>query len=82
MLTKRRLERENMLLRHTSTSSGVRVDMVTADNLPSSAVGPTLLLALRIEGVQVSALVDTGSQSTIISRQVLHDIGKHLHSQG
>ena len=51
------------------------------DNLPSSAVGPTLL-ALQIEGVQVSALVDTGSQSTIISRQVLQGIGKHLHSQG
>ena len=81
MLTKRQLERENKLLRHTSTSSGVRVDMVTADNLPSSAVGPTLLLALQIEGVQVSSLVDTGSQSTIISRQVLHAIGKHLHSQ-
>jgi len=71
-----------MLLRHTSTSSGIRVDMVTVDDLPSSVVGPNLLLALQIEGVQVSALVDTGSQSTIISHQVLHDIGKHLHSQG
>jgi len=56
--------------------------MVTAENLPSSAIGPTLLFALQIEGVQVSALVDTGSQSTIISHQVLYDIGKHLHSQG
>ena len=61
MLAKHRLEWVNMLLWHTSTSSGVQVDMVTADNLLSSAVGCTLLLALQIEGVQVSALVDMGS---------------------
>lgn len=76
---KRQLERENLLLRHTSTSSGIQVDMVTCRQV---RVGCTLPLAIQIEEVQVSALVDTGSQSIIISHQVLQDIGKHLHSQG
>ena len=82
MLAKRRLEQESELLQQTSTASGSQVDMVTAENLPTSAVGPTLLLELQIEGVKVNALVDSGSQSTIISRRVLQDIGKHFHSQG
>ena len=34
------------------------------------------------EGVQVSALVDTGSQTTIIAHTVLHEIGRHLREQG
>ena len=82
LLAKRRLERESQLLQQTSTLGGIEVDTVTAGDSLSSAVGPTLLLALQVEGVQVSALVDTGSQSTIISRQLLHEIGKCLHSQG
>ena len=82
LLTERRLEREGELLRQTSTAGGIQVDAVTAEDSLSNAVGPTLLLALQVEGVKVSALVDTGSQSTIISRQLLHEIGKHLHSKG
>ena len=81
-MAKRRLERESELLQRTSTAGGIQVDTVTADDSLSSAVGPTLVFPVEIEGVQVNALVDTDSQSTIISRQVLHEIGKHLHSQG
>ena len=82
LLAKRCLERESELLQQTSAASGSQVDTITTDDSLSSAVGPTLVLPVQIEGVQVSALVDTGSQSTIISRQVLHEIGKRLHSQG
>jgi hypothetical protein len=37
---------------------------------------------LTIEGVPVQAMVDTGSQSTIISHDVLHKVGRYLASQG
>lgn len=40
-----------------------------------SAIGATLELDVKIEGVGVTAMVDTGSQSSIISRTVLHMIG-------
>jgi len=37
----------------------------------SGAVGPTLFVEVKIEGVPVRAMVDTGAQSTIISRTTL-----------
>ena len=50
-------------------------------------MGPTLLLDVSFEGVPieslpVAAVVDTGAQSTIISRSMLHRIKKHMRSQG
>ena len=39
-------------------------------------------MPITIEGVTVEALVDTGSQSTIISRSLLHEIGQHMKSKG
>ena len=45
-------------------------------------VGPTMLMNVEVEGVLVSAVVDTGSQSTIISRPFLHKVKRHLDSQG
>ena len=79
LLAKRRLARETELLQQASTTTSAEVDTVTADS-STGAVGPTL--GLQIEGVQVSALVDTGSQATIISHPVLHDIGRRLCEQG
>lgn len=52
------------------------------ETVESKAVGPTVCLPLRIGGVAVEAFVDTGSQSTIISRSMLHEIGQHMVSQG
>ena len=57
-------------------------DTIFTKEQTSDAVGPTLMLELQIEGVTVEAMVDTGSQSTVISRAVLHEVGKHLHQQG
>jgi hypothetical protein len=37
---------------------------------------------MHIEGIPVEAMVDTGSQSTVISRAVLHQVGRHLRQQG
>ena len=46
-----------------------------------NAVGPTLYMSVKIGGVDVEAMVDTGSQSTIISRSLLCAIGAHCRSQ-
>jgi len=54
-----------------STSSGVdRMDDETGSF--SDAVGPVLYVEIKIEGHPVKALVDTGAQSTIVSRSLLH----------
>ena len=77
ILAKRKLEREQELLKEAA-----HVDMVHAKEGSSGAVGPLLSLKVKIEGVEVDAMVDTGSQSTVISRSMLHKIGKHLRMQG
>ena len=48
----------------------------------SKSEGPTVCLSITIEGVTVEALVDTGSQSIIISRSLLHEISQHMKSKG
>ena len=72
-LSKRRLEKEQQL---ASASAGSSVNVVTG------AVGPSYWLQVTVEGLPVSALVDTGSQSTIISRSLLHKVFKHLKKNG
>ena len=77
MLAKLRLDKEKSLLQKESA----KVDTISAEG-STEAVGPTLYLDLFIEGVPVEAMVDSGSQSTIISREVLHKVGRHLKTQG
>ena len=72
-LTKRRLEKEQELINGCTESS---VNVVTG------AVGPSYWLQTSVEGVVVPALVDTGSQSTIISRSLLHKVFCHLKHAG
>lgn len=38
------------------------------------------MLKLSVEGLQVAAVVDTGSNSTFISRAMLHEIKQHLQA--
>ena len=76
MLADRRLRREQALL------SGGATNTVLAEENAVPAVGPTLLLDVLIEGLPVKAMVDTGAQSTIISRSTLHAIGHHLSQSG
>ena len=42
----------------------------------ANAVGPVLFLEVQIEGCPVKAVVDTGVQSTILSRETLHRVAK------
>ena len=46
------------------------------------AVGPSYWLQISVEGVPVSALVNTGSQSTITSCSLLHKVYLHLKGNG
>ena len=80
MLAKVRLEKEASLLHKQSAE----VDTISAEICTTTnAVGPTIYhyVDLIVEGVPVQAMVNTGSQSTILSRNFLHKIGKHLTSQ-
>ena len=73
-LADRKLAREEQILADSSSVSTV--------NVIEGAVGPTLMLELSVEGLQVAAVVDTASNSTIISRSMLHEIKHHLQAQG
>ena len=51
-------------------------------NAIEGAAGPTLMLELLVEGLQVAAVFDTASNSTIIPRPMLHSIKRYLQSLG
>ncbi len=72
-LSKRRLDGEQELL-DASLKSNVQV--------VTGAVGPSYWLKVWIEGLAVSAMVDTGSQSTIVSHSLLHQVYKHMEGEG
>ena len=78
MLSECRLKKEEALRAQNES----QCDTIFTKEQTSDAVGPTLMLKLQIEGVPIKVMVDTGSQSTVISRAVLHEVGKHLHQQG
>lgn len=63
LLTGRRLSREQQLL-----SEGKQSDAraVQASETDTHAVGPTPKLDFTIEGVSVTAMVDTGAQSNML----------------
>ena len=46
------------------------------------AIGPTMVVDVEVEGVLVSAVVDTGSQSTIFLWPFLHKVKRHLEGKG
>ena len=43
---------------------------------------PTLWLNVTVEGVPIDAMVDSGSESTIISRRMLHQVFYHCRQLG
>ena len=73
-LADRKLAKEQQLLSEPNKVGSV--------NVVEGAVGPTLMLELSVEGLQVTAVVDTASNSTIISRSLLHDLKNHLQALG
>ena len=79
LLAERRLHKEQGLL---EDDSGKMCAVTARTRQDSNLVGPTVLLDVEVEGVHIEAVVDTGSQSTIISRETLHAIGRSLRRAG
>ena len=82
-------ELENILAQRCLSEEGQHLTDVSMNVVSSSvqcveteAVGSTLCLQVSVEGVPVDALVDTGSQSTIISRSMLHSIARKQKEGG
>ena len=77
---RRRLTHEQEKLSQSSSHSST--NSFESDNSSNKAVGPALIVNVSIDGLTVRATVDTGAQSTIISRTVLHQIGQQRHREG
>lgn len=69
-----RLKREKQELSQTNT--------VSASAEKARVVGTLLHVDVGIEGLSVLAMVDTGAQSTIISRSTLRAVNRHLKQKG
>ena len=78
LLAKKRLQREQSLLEAGRSVTNA----VTASCREVGAIGSLLEIGVSIEGVSVDAMLDTGAQSTIISRSALHDIDRRLRKVG
>ena len=55
-------------------------EKTTASEEKAKVVGPVVMMDADIEGVPIRAMIDTGAQSTIISRATLHAVVQHLRS--
>ena len=75
-------ELENELARHRLHNEQQLLEEESSIKIVTGAVGPTSLLDVSIKGVPVAAVADTGAQSTIISRSMLHRVHKHTKSRG
>ena len=74
LLAGKQLDRERELLKDSQTS------FVTASEEQTEAVGK--LLYMQVQGVPVDAMLDTGSQSTIILCSTLHVLNMKLQQEG
>jgi hypothetical protein len=59
-----------------------QTNIISASAEQAEAVRVLLYMDILIEGAPVRAMVDTGAQSTIISRETLHAVSRHLKQQG
>ena len=78
ILAQRRLHKERQLLTKSGNSDVNCI--VPTEGVTGKAVGPSLYFDIDIEGVRVTAMVDSGSPTTIISRSLLHRIANKLRS--
>lgn len=57
-------------------------DVVTTTAATSEAIGPVMYLEVEVKCVPVDAIIDCGSQSSIISQELLHKVGHALYREG
>ena len=79
LLAERRLQRERGSVTNPEVS---HANTITATAAHAKAVGAALETDVSIEGVSVRCLIDTGAQSTIISRATLRKVAQLLKLQG
>ena len=72
---------DQLLLQERALLDGSMTHTVRSSNGDAGAVGPTLFVDVMVEGLPTKAMIDTGSQSTIISRALLREVGEHLRSR-
>ena len=78
-MAKSKLQAEKKLLE----GEAANVNTLKGESISTStAVGPVLHLDIEIEGVPVKAVVDSGAQSTVISRDLLHQVNRRIREQG
>lgn len=56
--------------------------METVTARDAEAVGLVVYVEIQIEGLPVKAVVDSGAQSSIMSRDLLHKVARHMQSHG
>jgi hypothetical protein len=56
------------------------VDVMTMSSV--DVKGPLLQVSIEVKGLPVQAVVDTGAQCTVISRELLRQIGQHMRKHG
>ena len=76
LLAEKWLRKENAEL-----PTGSQANVVRASKEKDGGIGTLLHVEVLIEGLPVKAMIDTGAQSTIISRATLHDVCRHLKQQ-
>ena len=79
LLAKSKLQAEQKLMEDDAANVNA---LTSGSGTVSTAVGPVLYLEIEVEGVPVKAIVDSGAQSTVISRDLLHKINRHMREQG
>ena len=80
LLAERRLNREQRELAEEGDRS--QTSAVHASEEKAGAVGALLHVDFDIEGLPVKAMVDTGAQSTIVSKSTLHAVNRDLKQRG
>ena len=81
LLARCRLQKEQQMLQAAPEGNVACVEATPPHN-DGPVIGPLLYCDLEVEGVPVVSMVDCGSQTTIISRSFLHQVAKHLTSDG
>jgi len=80
LLARCRLKKEQNLL--TAANKGDVACVQSAAKKLELSIGTCIYLHMTVGGVQVAAMVDTGSQSTIIAWSFLHQIARKCRDEG